>query len=81
MYYKRLDLALDATLANCEEMGVEVNASEVRTPFEQGGISYGEVQSVNVEINKLKGRNTRKWYHVVITRMDSGNYELVNYIL
>ena len=44
-------------------------------------VSYGQVRNYNFELGTIKGRPTRKWFHVVITRLDSGRYELVTYIL
>lgn len=42
---------------------------------------YGQVQDRHFEIYTLKGKQTRKWFHVVITRLDSGRYETVAYCL
>ena len=47
-----------------------------------GGVKYGEVVKCDVEIESLKGKNTRKWFHIVIERFDhNGRYEVVTYVL
>ena len=45
-----------------------------------GGIPYGQVAVRHEPIKTLKGRKTGKYFHMIITRMESGRYELVNYI-
>ena len=45
------------------------------------GMRYGEILKANVPIETLKDRNTGKWFHVVITRLDSGRYEPISYPL
>lgn len=49
--------------------------------FERGHIAYGHTHSFDFEIATLKDRKTRKWFHVVIVRLDSGRYELNTYTL
>jgi hypothetical protein len=44
-------------------------------------MSYNEVLRFNCPIAKLKGKNTEKWCHVVVTRLDSGRYEPLMYAL
>ena len=46
-----------------------------------GGIPYGQVAVRHEPIKTLKGRKTGKYFHMIITRMESGRYELVTYIL
>ena len=46
------------------------------------GIRYGEVKTGDVEVAAIKGKKTRKWFHVTITRFDhNGFYEVVCYAL
>lgn len=49
--------------------------------YDRGHVAYGTTHSFNFEIKTLKGKPTRKWFHVVIYRLDSGRYELTTYIL
>ena len=44
-------------------------------------MTYGEVRTADFSIVQLRGRPTKKYFHVVITRLDSGRYELVTYVL
>jgi len=46
-----------------------------------GGIAYGQTFRGDAELASLKGLPTGKWAHAVICRLESGNYELVFYIL
>ena len=55
-------------------------AEDFREKFAYGGISYGTTKENHVQILELKGKRTKKWLHIIITRMDNGTYELVNYI-
>ena len=50
-----------------------------RSPFEYGGIPYDTSKETHVEIETIKGKKTRKWFHVIITRLSNGTYELVSY--
>lgn len=73
------------TLGEClDQVGLELNgvilAEDFREKYMYGGIPYGTVKENHVEILQLKGKKTKKWLHIIITRMDNGMYELVNYI-
>ena len=46
-----------------------------------GGISYNETRTFNYEIETMKGKKTRKWFHFVVCRKDNGLYEVMNYVL
>ena len=47
--------------------------------FAFGGIPYNTVSRVSVPVATLKGKPTRKWFHVIVSRLDNGRYELVSY--
>lgn len=49
--------------------------------FNAGPINYGQTRSHTFEISTLKGKPTRKGFHVTIYRMESGRYELTTYVL
>lgn len=49
--------------------------------FDAGHLAYGQTRNHNFELLTLKGKQTRKWFHVTIYRMDNGRYELTSYIL
>lgn len=44
-------------------------------------MNYGEQRRADFVIAQYKGRPTRKLFHVVIARLDSGTYELITYVL
>ena len=86
MFYPTLSAALDAALANLTARdGLLEGCGEQREilaePFQFGGIPYGTNKSANYPLLSLKGKKTRKYYHVVLTRMGTGSYELVEYVL
>jgi hypothetical protein len=43
-------------------------------------MNYGEQRRAHFAIALFKNRPTKKYFHVVITRLDSGRYELVAYV-
>ena len=47
----------------------------------QEPLNYGQSRSLSVKLESLKGKPTKKYFHTSIVRMDSGKYELTNYIL
>lgn len=53
---------------------------EIAAAF-NGGVSYGQTVSRSFELASLKGKKTKKWAHITLYRMESGRYELTNYIL
>lgn len=60
---------------------IELVDTDWRAQLEQEPISYGQRRSFNFEILAYKGKPTRKWFHVVIERLDNGQYELITYVL
>ena len=44
-------------------------------------VNYGQTFSKSYPLKSLKGKATKKWAHMVVYRMESGKYELTNYIL
>jgi len=59
--------------------GIIVSGSSC--PFQSGGMVYGEVKSADYELESYKGKKTKKYAHITITRFETGRYEQVNYIL
>jgi hypothetical protein len=44
-------------------------------------LGYGEVRRGDFALDYYKGKKTKKFFHAVITRLDTGRYELVTYVL
>lgn len=76
MLYETLRETLDAAQATLEN--VELDDVYWRELF-QNGLKYGESQSEHIKILSIKGKKTRKYFHVVVTRFETGKYELVCY--
>jgi hypothetical protein len=47
----------------------------------QDALSYGQTRFGDFELESLKGRPTRKFFHVAIYRLETGRYELTAYVL
>lgn len=43
-------------------------------------VSYGETGKVHARMYTEKGNEACKWLHVIVYRMESGNYELTAYL-
>lgn len=71
----------EAISAVREKMECDKVVSSDFDNFLFGSIPYGQTQRFGFEINSIKGRKTRKYLHLVLYRMESGNYELIYYIL
>jgi len=56
-------------------------AEDWKDKFSYGGISYGDTKNSDFEIETIKGKKTRKYGHVTITRTDGGVYEPIFYVL
>lgn len=54
---------------------------ETHDEFIFGGINYNESKTAHYPIETIKGKNTRKHLHVVISRTDNGRYEGLQYAL
>jgi hypothetical protein len=65
---------------------LEVNQIEltdkgtINARYQFDGIPYTQTKDCHAEVSKVKGKVTRKWFHVSIYRMDSGRYELTLYL-
>jgi hypothetical protein len=44
-------------------------------------LGYGEIRRGDFALDIYKGNPTKKFFHVIITRLDNGKYELVTYVL
>lgn len=78
-YHKILSACLDEVAKRLDADRVELVDREWRSNFES--IPYGESLNWYFAIETLKGKPTRKFFHVNIYRLDSGRYELNTYIL
>lgn len=81
MFYETLALAVEGAIAEAGKSRVELARPIEIWNLCQDPLSYGQVRSQNCEILRYKGKPTKKWFHVVISRLDSGRYELVTYVL
>lgn len=80
IYHETLSAAIDAAEYRAQISGAVIGDS-LREAFATGGVPYGTTRSESVAIESLKGKKTRKSFHVSLYRMRSGRYELTCYIL
>lgn len=84
IYFETLGAAVFAFVENVKaqfgEFERENPEAEIAMAF-NGGVSYGQTVSKSFELVSLKGKKTKKWAHISLYRMESGRYELTNYIL
>jgi hypothetical protein len=82
MYYETLSETLEAALGNLAKRKGELSDGvDFHEPFQYGGIPYGTYKSASFALSALRGKPTRKAFHVSIYRMESGRYELTDYVL
>jgi len=77
MSHETLSDALDCAENDLEQVVLD---GDFREDFAYGGIPYGTSKSSHTKIVSIKGKPTKKYFHVNIYRLDSGRYELVSYI-
>lgn len=53
---------------------------DFREDYAYGGIPYETSKEVHIPIVSINGKKTKKYFHVIIYRLHSGNYELVSYV-
>ena len=80
IYHETLSSALHAAIAHASNSRVNISQSEVFDIFEDA-IGYECTKTGNLTISELKGKPTKKYFHIVIYRLSSGRYELTCYIL
>lgn len=88
--YKNLSDALRAVEEYVIKNSIQVDISEhpsneadefgIRGPFLYGGIPYEQKKDAHYKLLAYKGRPTKKYLHVSVYRMPSGNYELTCYV-
>jgi len=79
-YFNTLADTLRAHIENVQKQGgiFSEDASEMYCFISP--VHYGQTLQDNRELSSLKGKNTRKYAHASIYRMDCGRYELTSYI-
>jgi hypothetical protein len=78
MLFNSLSEVLDQVEKDLIENKI-VLVEDFREEYSFGGIRYNEVSRIHKEIATIKNRATKKYYHIIISRLDSGRYELVSY--
>jgi len=89
--YPTLSNALDSVEEYIAKNRIQLDPNEhqtddadptgIREPYRYGGINYQQKKDANYKLLSYKGKPTRKYLHVSIYRLESGNYEVVTYVL
>jgi len=77
-HFKTLWALFDAAFKKAKAL--EIKSDELENYMHTGGLAIGKSFSRSFEIDSLKGRNTRKGFHITIFRLEN-SYELVSYVL
>lgn len=89
-YFDTFSDAVDDVQRRLTEDQIELVFGTINTPkddhwtnqiFQTGPLNYENDRSFNFEILTLKGKPTRKWFHIQFHRLSSGRYELTTYTL
>jgi hypothetical protein len=78
MSYPTLSETLDAVQKELPKN--VILEKDYREEFTYGGISYETSKTVHIPIVSINGKKTKKYFHISIYRLHSGNYELVSYV-
>jgi hypothetical protein len=76
-----LQLVLDAAQADMMDSCATWEGPAWHEELTREPVNYGTTLRKSFEIFTLKGRQTRKFFHVVIYRTEGGLYEVTSYIL
>ena len=80
-YFETLGATVDAVARLAEESRAVVSRPSEIGALCQDHLAYGAVRTGDFQLDTYKGKPTRKYFHATITRLDSGRYELVTYVL
>jgi hypothetical protein len=84
MFFDRLDQVTEVINSRIDSEMVLACPSELDAVYTPISYARGNdtVVRYSLELDKYKGKNTKKGYQIVITRFGhSGRYELVHYVL
>jgi hypothetical protein len=81
-YFDTLSQAIDGAIIEADRCrALLLRPGEAREAMSAEPISYNQSRRFDFELELYKDKQTKKWFHVVIARLDSGRYELVTYVL
>jgi hypothetical protein len=80
-FFETFAQAIDGVIRDADANDVLLARPSEVWSMVQEPLNYGESRRGDFAIELLKGRPTKKFFHVSIYRMDSGRYELIDYVL
>ena len=81
IYFETLAGAIDGAVAKADADRVLLARPSELWSMCQDPLNYGNTRRGHFSIERYKDRPTKKYFHVVICRLDSGRYELTTYVL
>ena len=80
-YFETFAGAIDGAIRAADEArALLARPSEVWSMVQEP-LNYEQTRTGDFALELLKGRPTKKFFHISIYRLDSGRYELTTYIL
>ena len=80
-YFETFSQAIDAAVERADRDGAVLSKPTEIWNLCQEPLFYGQYRQGDFQLDTLRGRGTKKYFHVVIYRLDSGRYELTAYVL
>lgn len=80
-YFETLAQAVDGIIRAADEARALLSRPAEVWNLCQDGLAYGLTRKGDFELDFLRDKRTKKFFHAVICRLDSGRYELTTYVL
>ena len=81
IYFDTLAQTVDAAVAEADQRGAVLARPTEAWALAQDHLACGLYRRGDFQLAEFRGKPTKKYYHVVIYRLDSGRYELTAYVL
>lgn len=80
-YFETFAAAIDGAVRAADEADALLARPSEVWSLVQEPLNYGDARQGDFALELLRGRPTRKFFHVSIYRLYSGRYELTTYVL
>jgi hypothetical protein len=80
-YFETFATAIDGAVASALDARVVLSKPTELWSLCQEPLHYNDTRRASFPVLSLRDKPTRKFFHVVICRLDSGRYELTTYVL
>lgn len=80
-YFETFAQAIDGAIEQADRAGALLTHPAEVWDIAREPLNYGLYRTGNFQLELYRERPTKKYFHVVIYRLDSGRYELTTYVL